>query len=107
LAMWYVDIIEDIILGLCIAYLTYRLLTTRRNIKLPTIFNKLSDYSYSLYLIHYPIIVLFYAWFGKDLMLFIPVIILTLIVTYFFNYLVNFSNKLFMFLQKKSWAKNN
>ncbi len=101
-AMWYADIIEDLILGLCMSYLTYRLLTTRNIITLPKSFNKLSDYSYSLYLIHYPIIVIFYAFFGKDLVAFIPVLILVAIFTYLFNYAIVFSNKVFFMLQKNN-----
>jgi peptidoglycan/LPS O-acetylase OafA/YrhL len=93
-------VIEDLILGLCMSYLTYRLLTTKFEITLPKLFNKLSDHSYSLYLIHYPIIVIFYAYFGKDLIALIPVIILVTILTYLFNYSIIFSNKLFFSFQK-------
>ncbi len=94
-SVWYADIFEDLIVGICLAYLVYRLLTTKIDLKLPSFFNKLSDYSYSLYLIHYPIIVVLYAAFTKDLVVFFAVIPIVWVITLLFNRAVIFSAMLY------------
>jgi peptidoglycan/LPS O-acetylase OafA/YrhL len=105
LGAWYADLPEDIFLGLSMSWLVYRMLTTKFKIVIPKFFNTLSDYSYSLYLIHYPIIVILYALFGKDLIWLIICIVLVTILTFFFNYLVRYSNRVYDKLTSESKTK--
>jgi len=95
LGFWYADLPEDIFIGLSMSWLVYRLLTTKIKLVIPKFFNTLSDYSYSLYLIHYPIIVILFAFFGKSWEWLIICIVLVTILTFFFNYLIRYSNSLY------------
>jgi len=89
-SMWYSDIIEDLLFGIAISYLTFRLLFSKKPLfAFPKILNKSSDYSYSLYLIHYPIVVLLYALFSSGLEQFLICLVIVTILTLFFNRLTN------------------
>ena len=92
---WIANIPQDMLLGIAIAYLVYRLVTAKPRIRTLSFFNKLSDYSYSLYLIHYPFIVVVYALYGKSTWFFFGIIVVVFVATLGFQRLVSFSNGLY------------